>query len=396
MRRFDAVVMGGGPAGSTVALMLARAGWDVALLEKMPFPRRKVCGEYISGPGWQTLEALGVAGALRPHAGPAITEVGFFVNDLAIEAPMPSARHGVGGRAIGRHILDATLLDAARVAGACVLQPWAAVRIEKQDAGAVVDACGPSRQYDRLHAPVVVAAHGSWETGALPTQGARGAAGGSSLLGFKCRFRLARLRPGLMPLLVLPGGYGGMVRSDSGSVSLSLCIRRDTVARCRARYPGRSAGDAVVAHACSSVAALGAVLEGASAESAWLGAGPIRPGLRSGMREGIFCVGNVAAEAHPMIAEGITMAIRSGYLLGELLARSKPRDVPANMGAIGLEYSRQWRALCAPRIRAAAAFEWITRVARGPAGILVDALPQVLTLGAYWSGKSGMESGAAP
>ena len=36
MRRFDAVVMGGGPAGSTVALMLARTGWDVALLEKMP------------------------------------------------------------------------------------------------------------------------------------------------------------------------------------------------------------------------------------------------------------------------------------------------------------------------------------------------------------------------
>ena len=45
---FDAVIIGAGPAGSTVAIELARAGWSVALIEKQRFPRRKVCGECTS------------------------------------------------------------------------------------------------------------------------------------------------------------------------------------------------------------------------------------------------------------------------------------------------------------------------------------------------------------
>jgi len=45
---FDAIVIGGGPAGATAAWLLARAGWSVGVLERQPFPRRKVCGEYLS------------------------------------------------------------------------------------------------------------------------------------------------------------------------------------------------------------------------------------------------------------------------------------------------------------------------------------------------------------
>ena len=44
----DAIVLGAGPAGSVAALMLARAGWSVAIVEKSVFPRRKVCGEFLS------------------------------------------------------------------------------------------------------------------------------------------------------------------------------------------------------------------------------------------------------------------------------------------------------------------------------------------------------------
>ena len=45
---FDAVIVGAGPAGSTAAILLARAGWRVALVERQTFPRRKVCGECIA------------------------------------------------------------------------------------------------------------------------------------------------------------------------------------------------------------------------------------------------------------------------------------------------------------------------------------------------------------
>src|SRR5437016_2497832 len=57
---FDAVVIGGGPAGATAALLLAEAGWAVALIEQKQFPRRKVCGEYLSATNWPLLTRLGI------------------------------------------------------------------------------------------------------------------------------------------------------------------------------------------------------------------------------------------------------------------------------------------------------------------------------------------------
>ena len=48
-------------------------------------------------------------------------------------------------------------------------------------------------------------------------------------------------------------------------------------------------------------------MAGASRLGAWLSAGPIRPGIRSGGRRGIFRAGNCAGEAHPVIAEGISI-----------------------------------------------------------------------------------------
>jgi len=45
---YDALIVGAGPAGSTAARVLARAGWSVGLIEKSSFPRRKVCGELVN------------------------------------------------------------------------------------------------------------------------------------------------------------------------------------------------------------------------------------------------------------------------------------------------------------------------------------------------------------
>jgi menaquinone-9 beta-reductase len=341
MTHFDALVIGAGPAGSTAALMLSRAGWNIAIVEKARFPRRKVCGEFISATSWPLLETLGVAKALRPHAGPPVRRVGLYAGDTVLEAPMPGESHG---SALAREHLDTLLLEHAMAAGAKLLDEKPAARI-------------------------VIEAHGSWHRS--------GNSRASDLLGFKAHFRNARLPVALMPLVLFSGGYGGMVATSAGLVSFSCCIRRDALEAARRRHPGLSAGDALITHATQSCNGVRETLAGAKREGAWLSAGPIRPGFREPAGDGVLRVGNAAGEAHPIVAEGISMAIQSSVLLAEALMAGREADYPA-----------AWKRNFAGRVRAAALFAKATMIAAPAAVALVRRMPSVLTLGAAWSGKA--------
>ena len=48
MHSCDVLIVGGGPAGSTCAWQLVRAGLDVLVMDKHIFPRDKVCAGWIT------------------------------------------------------------------------------------------------------------------------------------------------------------------------------------------------------------------------------------------------------------------------------------------------------------------------------------------------------------
>lgn len=393
---FDAVIVGAGPAGSAAAILLARGGWSVALIEKQLFPRRKVCGECIAASNLPLLEALGIGEELQSVAGPELNKVAWMHRQHQIVTDLPAAAHPRfrWGRALGREKLDSLLLEQARLAGVNVLQPWSAQQIDGAAGAWRITVRGiDSGEIRSLHARIAIAAHGSWEILPADRQGHRSARRASELFAFKANFLGAALDDGTLPVLALDGGYGGMVVADGGVSTVACCIRRDRLAALRSAAPDLRAGEVVESWLKRECRGAQLALQPASRVGAWLSAGPIDPGIRLHATDGVFRIGNAAGEAHPIVGEGISMALQSAMLLCTHLLDGAQRGASSDwqwQRAVGHRYCLDWQRNFAPRLRLAALF---AHVAMRPAPSmllmnLLQARPVLLRAGASWAGKT--------
>jgi menaquinone-9 beta-reductase len=335
-------------------------------------------------------------------AGPELHEVGLLCGPHAIRAPLPAIAAGTcrWGRALGREHLDALLLERARELGAAVLQPCSALSIRDGTGGSLCEVLtqdstsGAAGESAILRAPIVIDAHGSWQRLHTERVRERRRLSAGDLLAFKANFTHTALQPGVLPVLCFRGGYGGMVVADHATTTLACCIRAGRLQACRRRAPGRRAGEVVEAYLRDQCSGVRDALEGAERAGPWLAAGPLRPGIRVSQGEAVFVTGNAAGEVHPIIGEGISMAIQSAWLLCEQLRRE--RSVLGCGGAarrcrrlIHQRYAGQWRAHFGMRLRLASCF---AQAAMQPAlwrgGLaLLHRSPHWLTRAARWSGK---------
>src|SRR5438876_5659745 len=115
-----ALVVGAGPTGSAVALLLARRGHDVLLVDQARFPRDKPCGEYLNPAATAVLSRLGVD-AMLADAGARIVKGVHLTSPggCTVRVLYPGSKGGPRplGLSMPRLALDAALLDAARAAG---------------------------------------------------------------------------------------------------------------------------------------------------------------------------------------------------------------------------------------------------------------------------------------
>jgi flavin-dependent dehydrogenase len=335
----DVAVIGGGPAGAALAAHLARAGRAVAVLEKSAFPRAKVCGEFIASAGARMLEQLQVVPDIE------MRRIALWAGESCSGAPLAP-----GARALAREELDTLLLQNAARAGARVYQPAKALAVERVERS-VFQIRGSGGI--ELEARAVVAAHGSWEAGALPTQRRRRIPAESDLFGIKAHFRRHGVPPGTVALAPFAGGYAGALAIDEGVATFACAVRRGVLREMRRRHPGSSAGDALFHHALGASRALDDAFRCAVRAAPWLAVGPLQPGARPALRDGILSVGNAAGEVHPIVGEGITLALGSALALaGPLLQALQSGTDPAYAAHAyrrrhyGLLRRQLWRSAC--------------------------------------------------
>lgn len=402
----DALVIGAGPAGASVAIRLAQAGWRVVLVEQHEYPRQKVCGECIAAGNMTLIDELGIGLAFSQLAGAELRKVGWMSASatLADEFPVAAGPYSFG-RALGRDVFDSLLLARARSAGVRILQPAKVravsgtvgqfqCRIDARDQGLAVPSTRKASTV--LSAAIIIDAHGSWEaapsfTGGRDPKRGRVARRPSDLFAFKARFHGTTLPPGLLAVLAFEGGYGGIVVADGGQTTLACCIRRDVLQLSRALTPRVPAGAAVEAMLRRSCLGVREALRHARRDDSWLSVGPIRPGIRLNAPCGVFRVGNAAGESHPLIGEGISMALQAGKLLASELTQQRAAAIDERRAMIlQRRYARAWHQRFAPRLRLAALYAHVAMRSSlsAPVSGLLRRWPQLLTEAARFAGKA--------
>jgi flavin-dependent dehydrogenase len=208
----EAIVVGGGLAGSAFAIALARQGRSVIVLEKTTGAHHKVCGEFLSAEAQALLARLGLD-VWQLGARPA--------GQLGLEFGRRNERLKLPFRGAGlsRFLLDQALLDAAAGTGAQVIRGVTATKLEYEQKSAVVHTA--TQQFAASH---VALATGKHNLRGLPRPQ-------TPTVAFKMQLRVtpavASMLEDLVQLAMFPGGYAGVCLVEVGIATICWVIDRD-------------------------------------------------------------------------------------------------------------------------------------------------------------------------
>lgn len=321
----EAIVVGGGPAGSAIATALAEAGHRVLLLDKASFPRHKACSEYINPGGAQMLGEMGAldetikAGAHQMEA-----MIVHAPSGARFAANFAKAEPGRAALGLSRYRLDHILLERAKAAGVDVRERAQVRHVTREDGHVVGVVATIDGARELIRAPLVVGADGHnsvvsrdlgldvsyrWpdKTGFIAHY--RGVTGldrfGEMHVGHDAYAGLAPLEDGVTNVAVVASGRN--VKARAGSV------------------------EAFFSETLQSLPEVAQKLEHAERVGGIRGVGSMARRARRTSGDGYLLVGDAASFLDPFTGEGIYEALKAAQLAAPIASAAlKAGDVSAD------------------------------------------------------------------
>jgi flavin-dependent dehydrogenase len=345
-RKSKITIAGAGPGGSSLAIRLAKLGFEVTLLERERFPRPKLCGEFISPECLEHFDELGVLDEMLAAGGDQITETRFFESGgKSVSVPSSWFGRGEFALSLSRAEMDHLLLERARQLGVSVYEATSITGVESdadrivglqsrtsdgevRDFGGdlFVDATGRSRVIAKL-------AGRKLEAGAPHVK--------PDLIGFKTHLETASLEKGLCEIYSFRGGYAGLSRVENDRFNLCFLIKAAAV-----RSVGSDA-DQIVRNVIRTNQRAAVTLRDVAQHHDWLavsidGFGARRPSPA----RNLFSVGDAASFIDPFTGSGMSMAFQSAAVLADSIAAhadAPERISPAYLGVYRQTFASRHR-----------------------------------------------------
>ncbi|MGE0599779.1 MAG: NAD(P)/FAD-dependent oxidoreductase [Dehalococcoidia bacterium] len=304
---FDAIVVGARCAGSPLAMLLARKGHSVLLVDRATFPSDTISTHYITADGVARLEAWGlfdrlVATGVEPYRGMSRMMQGVHI------AADPNDPPGIAPR---RTVLDKLLVDAAREAGAEVREGVSVDGLILEDGAVVGITAHRGSETFEERAKVVVGADGRESFIARQVGASEYNPGGGTTAGFYTYFKNF---PHSGPELYLGGGSAHFLfPTNNGEVCIGVEMTADKFKDFRGDLSENLAND------LAAFEPLAERFKAAERTSKIFGLAPHKSFYRRPYGPGWALVGDAGYYRDPLLGQGINDAFRDAEVLAGAL-----------------------------------------------------------------------------
>jgi flavin-dependent dehydrogenase len=331
-RKYDVAIVGGGLAGLSLAILLARESYRVCLFEKEAYPFHKVCGEYISMESWDFLSNLGVP--LADWNLPKIKQLFLTApNGESVSELLP-----LGGFGISRYKLDASLAAIARKENVDVFENTKVNSIHfdnechrlETSAGLFLStvACACYGKKSNLDV--------KWKRSFLHHRN-------QNYVGVKYHVK-AMLPENQIALHNFPGGYCGISKIEDGQFCLCYLTTSENL-----RRSGQSISDME-----EKILKRNPLLRKLLDEVEILFAGPVTIAQISFAKKTqtenhVLCVGDAAGMITPLCGNGMSMALHASNIVSESISFFLNKKITRD--EMEKSYQRDWNRQFSARLR---------------------------------------------